>query len=802
MSGVSLTAAQFSTRQREELARRGVAMKGGGFPIRNRTDLKNAIMEFGRAGDKAAAKRHIIKRARELDLVEMLPESWGVTAAVVAAGKSARQEKIAKVMREFKAGRLKSSTGEVVTNRKQALAIAMSEARSLAAAGPWDESKHPREPGGRREGGRFARAKAQIEEMSGRTPSDAEVQQALAEEDRLNESQSMYSGDRMPPKAEGESPVKISTDGNVMRWDPDADSWEQVTTADELGQQAQSTAEDLIKATDEVGIAEFESGKSEDQAYADAITTLEENGDWSSMIEEGMAQTGLPMEDDADWEASYNLYEAEVVKRMRQAAPVFDKFFGGGGQTASALTAAAAGLAPLTPPKTWFDKPNLEGPTPITITADGRIFGHAALWGTCHTGISGQCRTPPRSQTDYRYFHLGELETDAGPVPVGRVTMDTGHAPLTASRGATVRHYDDTGTGAAHVRAGEDEHGIWVAGAISPELPAEKVRTLRAAALSGDWRSINGQLELVGMLAVNVPGFPVPRAMAASLIVEDEPHTMAMVAAGVYCDPADVDRKVRALTARARGVDGLLEMAMGGTPQGRRLGAMSAAAWDESKHPRGGKGTHEGGKFVKKGEGGTPAAEKSGPSGKGGKTEAAAKKPGEMKPDEYAAYMDKIQEEYAAQRREAIKSEPDSIGLARDLGGQEVAPGMEIVDQSYDVTPPGGKVARKYGYFSLRDKATGAEMTALPSNYTVTKTELDHIKAAFDAAEAVDLSKPKTELAGILNKTNMRQNGVFRVRLIDRLAAANRNPFRKGTRDWEMVQHYVDNPNPRSGFAS
>lgn len=41
----------------------------------------------------------------------------------------ASEAKIAKVMGEFEAGTLKSSSGELVTSRKQALAIAESEAR-------------------------------------------------------------------------------------------------------------------------------------------------------------------------------------------------------------------------------------------------------------------------------------------------------------------------------------------------------------------------------------------------------------------------------------------------------------------------------------------------------------------------------------------------------------------------------------------------------------------------------------------------------------------------------------------------
>lgn len=45
--------------------------------------------------------------------------------------KTKMQAKVAKVMREYKAGKLKSSSGDKVTNQKQAVAIAMSEADAL-----------------------------------------------------------------------------------------------------------------------------------------------------------------------------------------------------------------------------------------------------------------------------------------------------------------------------------------------------------------------------------------------------------------------------------------------------------------------------------------------------------------------------------------------------------------------------------------------------------------------------------------------------------------------------------------------
>ena len=42
-----------------------------------------------------------------------------------------QKNKVSTVMEEFAAGTLRSSSGEIVTDRKQALAIALSEAREL-----------------------------------------------------------------------------------------------------------------------------------------------------------------------------------------------------------------------------------------------------------------------------------------------------------------------------------------------------------------------------------------------------------------------------------------------------------------------------------------------------------------------------------------------------------------------------------------------------------------------------------------------------------------------------------------------
>ena len=209
---------------------------------------------------------------------------------------------------------------------------------------------------------------------------------------------------------------------------------------------------------------------------------------------------------------------------------------------AEALTAAAAGLVPETPPREWFEDPGLDGPTAITVDDDGRIYGHAASWGICHIGFPSVCKTAPHSKTDYSYFHLGEIVLDDGlRLPCGQITLDAPHADLRLDRAGATSHYDHTGTVVAHVRCGEDEHGIWVAGALQPDAPAEKVRLLRGSKLSGDWR--DG--ELVALLAVNVPGFPVPRQRALAASGEDGVQVLALVAAGIPVFEAELSEEER-----------------------------------------------------------------------------------------------------------------------------------------------------------------------------------------------------------------------------------------------------------------
>jgi hypothetical protein len=180
---------------------------------------------------------------------------------------------------------------------------------------------------------------------------------------------------------------------------------------------------------------------------------------------------------------------------------------------------------PMAPPAEWFASPGLDRATPLTITDDGRIFGHLALWGVCHVGIDGTCVMAPRSSTGYGYFTLGAVRTSDGrDVFTGPITLGTGHANDRLDAADTRAHYDNTGTAVADVASGEDEHGIWLAGALRPDCDELTVRKLRASTLSGDWRRIGGYFELVAALAVNRPGFPVARVASG--------QPMSLVAAG------------------------------------------------------------------------------------------------------------------------------------------------------------------------------------------------------------------------------------------------------------------------------
>lgn len=154
---------------------------------------------------------------------------------------------------------------------------------------------------------------------------------------------------------------------------------------------------------------------------------------------------------------------------------------------------------------------------------DGKIVGHGAGWGTCHTAFKNACVTAPSSS--YKHVSAG--------VPVYRHPRGDIHAPLSLGLEDAARWYEAHCERVAMAGVGEDDHGIWVNGDAA--LDDGEVF------LSGDWRRDGDQLELISFLVVDNPGFPT--AMVAS----DE--QTALTSAGMVTDTETLDIRVARLEA-------------------------------------------------------------------------------------------------------------------------------------------------------------------------------------------------------------------------------------------------------------
>jgi hypothetical protein len=192
---------------------------------------------------------------------------------------------------------------------------------------------------------------------------------------------------------------------------------------------------------------------------------------------------------------------------------------------------ASAGYPDWRPPAEAFANPQFKELTPVRIEG-GRVYGHLASWRSCHIGFKDKCVTAPRSRSNYAHFHVGEIETDAGPLAVGKITLGGGHADTRLGFQAAAEHYDDAGTAVVAGRVGEDRFGIWFSGVPIPGQE-DKAASLPLFPLSGDWRRVGGSMELVAALAVNTPGFAVPRVHEAA------GRAYALVAAGVVGEFAE-----------------------------------------------------------------------------------------------------------------------------------------------------------------------------------------------------------------------------------------------------------------------
>lgn len=176
-----------------------------------------------------------------------------------------------------------------------------------------------------------------------------------------------------------------------------------------------------------------------------------------------------------------------------------------------------ASAAPVAPPDEWFEPFELDGPTPLTVTADGRVFGHLTTWDSCHRGgqYANKCQKPP-SDPRAPFFQLGQIMTASGNmIDTGVITVGGGHWTKQGLM-TTLEHHDDVTAAAAQVIVKEDKYGIGLFGSVTPDATPQMVAALRRSPVSGAWRKEKGVHRLKGVHAVNDPGYPVPRSLVAS----------------------------------------------------------------------------------------------------------------------------------------------------------------------------------------------------------------------------------------------------------------------------------------------
>lgn len=174
---------------------------------------------------------------------------------------------------------------------------------------------------------------------------------------------------------------------------------------------------------------------------------------------------------------------------------------------------------PDLPPVEWYAEPRDEPDIgAITVTDEGRIFGYLAPKHVAHRGHRDKRVTVPMGNVDYGIFMNRVTLADDGRdgftrIATGPITMDCGHAPASSRVVGAARqeHYDNSCSIVATVRVGENARGVWIAGAVLPDVTPDQVRRMMACQLSGDWgphREKPGKRELAGALLVPVPGFP------------------------------------------------------------------------------------------------------------------------------------------------------------------------------------------------------------------------------------------------------------------------------------------------------
>ncbi len=160
----------------------------------------------------------------------------------------------------------------------------------------------------------------------------------------------------------------------------------------------------------------------------------------------------------------------------------------------------------LVQPFDAFHVPEASKPTKIVVTADGRVYGHLGVWGTCHDGIEGRCTIIPRPTDAYASFNKPGVLTDRGIVGTGPIFAYGGHRKSKPGKDLGDA-YGGIENAWCDVRITEGIHGPWVSGMVRPGVSEETVYAARASRISGHWLK-GGTLKAI--VSVNAEGYEVP----------------------------------------------------------------------------------------------------------------------------------------------------------------------------------------------------------------------------------------------------------------------------------------------------
>lgn len=586
---------EVSTAERRKLAEEGKALPDGSFPIATEEDLENAIQAIGRASNPDEVKALIKKRAADLGRSDLVPEDWALVASAFAPGTkdgevgtlvawNARYQSAAATQRSAAGAASTTAAGSGMGTRS---ASAGTHLEPMAQTGLTDAPTTMSAGSGPD----MSTGKATVASLSLVESADqliASFTSAASDPFRMGLFSTTFAA-TVGASTPDISSLSLAQRTSLAAMLITAGLESSVETAS-MTSRIPTTGSGSPKAS---GHAELAGTQAADASRSEKLsdvtvlagrlieafsnpTTRDSPGWITHPIPTGRIRRywvrgkgaakirwGVP--------GDFNRCRRQLAKYIvnpkwlagacanmhREALGVWpgqEKGFGSKSEGMSMSVALVASGTVIEKPADAFKDPGFSRLTPLTIDGD-RIYGHLAQWGVCHIGIQDVCVTAPHSSTNYSMYRTGVVFTDEGRLPVGQITMGTGHASIKANAKEAVAHYDNTGSVVADVVAGEDAFGIWFAGLLRPGLTPERIAQLAASALSGDWRRTMTGLELVAALAVNVPGYPIPRvSLSASALAGQE----SLVAAGIV----ELDAVTAGLVPSSEEIAGIVRTAV------------------------------------------------------------------------------------------------------------------------------------------------------------------------------------------------------------------------------------------------